>query len=83
MAGHAPYHAAPIVSGSAVFSVDIRFNSLSIPGLTEVAVLPTSRNLCTLVSEGLKGIMIGCTMLSILTMCRRWNGVSTAGERML
>jgi hypothetical protein len=27
--------------------------------------------------------MIGCTMLSILTMCRRWNGVSTAGECML
>jgi len=83
MAGHAQCHAAPIVSGSAVFSVDIRFNSLSIPSLLEVAVLPTSRNLCTLVSESLTGTVIDSTMLSNLTMFRRWNGVGIRGEHML
>ena len=83
MTGHAPCHAAPIFSGSAVFSVDIRSNLLSSPCLLEVAVLPTSRNLFNLDSESFGGTMIGCTVLSNLTMCRRWIGVSTTGEDML
>jgi len=83
MVGHAPYHAAPIVSGSAVFIVDIRYNSLSNPGLLEVVVLPTSRILFTLDSESFRGTMIGCTVLSNLTTHRRWIGVSSKGKRML
>jgi len=83
MAGHAPCHAAPFVSGSAVFSVYIRSTSLSSPCLFEVAVLPTSRTLFTLDSESFRGTMIGSIMLSNLPMCGRWNGVSTTGEGML
>jgi hypothetical protein len=48
-----------------------------------VAVLPTSRNLCSPVSDNLMGTMIGCTVVSNLTICGRWNGVSTTCERVI